>query len=273
MQNKNFIYPVQPYFVLRTSKYFKKRLIGSNVAQFYHFFVDVAADDLTLVPDDCINILFTCDSEHPDAQICGTVFNSTPLSIQSGAYYFGMRFVPGTILHNINISNTELVNHQISLFEVCKTKDVIEKIIMEKNFEKQIDLFVHGFSEQIQFNSDSLDKSLIFCILDMIYQARGDIKVNELALKTGYSSRYIDKLFHNQIGINPKKFCQIVKFQTIIQQLNHGWYRNLTDLSLNMGYYDQSHLLKDFKKFTAMSPKKYIDEIMRANYLDKIIEI
>lgn len=101
---------------------------------------------------------------------------------------------------------------------------------------------------------------------NQIIAANGNVTVSELANYTGYTERYINKVFKQNMGINPKTFGMIMKFQKVIQKINQADDCKLTDICVAAGYYDQSHFIRDFKKYADLAPKEYRKLILENNY-------
>jgi AraC-like DNA-binding protein len=102
------------------------------------------------------------------------------------------------------------------------------------------------------------DDSLIKATLNFIVKNKGLISSNQLIKLTGYTERHIERKFIESVGINPKKFSNIVKLHVFLKQLKCNQNnKNLTHMAYEAGYADQSHLIKEFKKITGMTPKIY----------------
>jgi len=101
-------------------------------------------------------------------------------------------------------------------------------------------------------SSDTLRSSL-----EMIKEANGHIKVRELYNTLNISKSTLEHHFMKEIGLTPKEFCKIEKLNYFIKTYKKE-EGTLTELTYKCGYYDQSHLIKDFKYFLNTSPKKYL---------------
>lgn len=78
--------------------------------------------------------------------------------------------------------------------------------------------------------------------------------IENLAKKLAISKRTLERTFKAAIGIPPKQFAGIIRTQHFLKALRT---ENLTRLAYQFGYYDQSHLIKDFKTKTGITPGKY----------------
>jgi transcriptional regulator GlxA family with amidase domain len=72
------------------------------------------------------------------------------------------------------------------------------------------------------------------------------------------SERSLERLFHTHVGVTPILFARICRFQTSLAILRQGRFRSLTDIAHSLGYYDQSHFIRDFKLFSGASPGRYL---------------
>ncbi|MGN1175844.1 MAG: helix-turn-helix domain-containing protein [Roseburia sp.] len=104
----------------------------------------------------------------------------------------------------------------------------------------------------------------------MVYESDGKIKVEELQEKTGYTVRYINKVFIEEMGFPPKTFCKIIQFQRALEFLNYGAPDKMTDAAVALGYYDQSQFIRDFSKYAGMTPKKYLNLVEEINYKSRV---
>ena len=72
------------------------------------------------------------------------------------------------------------------------------------------------------------------------------------------SERQFQRRFKNQVGISPKKFQRIIRFEKALDILTKSNYGQLTQVAYETGYVDQSHFIKDFSAFSGMSPYDFI---------------
>lgn len=91
-----------------------------------------------------------------------------------------------------------------------------------------------------------------------ITQSQGAYSVQELAKLIGFSERQLERKFKQQVGLTPKLLSRIMRFQKFIAVSKTSPDLTLTDASLSCGYYDQSHFIKDFAKFSGVNPMSYL---------------
>jgi AraC-like DNA-binding protein len=68
--------------------------------------------------------------------------------------------------------------------------------------------------------------------------------------------RFIER-FKAQVGVSPKRYCRIRRFQQVIAHTHHGRSIDWTQLAQDCGYYDQSHFIHEFQDFSGLTPTAY----------------
>lgn len=94
----------------------------------------------------------------------------------------------------------------------------------------------------------------------IIETANGLISVEELSKQVGIGSRHLERKFRQKIGLSPKSLCRIIRLQTLLNVLKTNRAKSWTELTMDFGYFDQAHLIRDFKQFTGKTPLTYLAE-------------
>jgi AraC-like DNA-binding protein len=82
--------------------------------------------------------------------------------------------------------------------------------------------------------------------------------VSEMAELVGFSQRRFIQLFSDQVGLTPKLFCRVSRFQRVIQTAHVLDDIDGAQLALDCGYYDQAHFNHDFLAFAGITPLEYL---------------
>jgi AraC-like DNA-binding protein len=93
--------------------------------------------------------------------------------------------------------------------------------------------------------------------LTHLQRSPGTTTIAELTRNIGVSPRRLSQLFREQVGVSPKLYCRILRFQQAVLQMHNGVDIHWADLALTCGYYDQSHFANDFRAFSGLSPTHY----------------
>lgn len=91
------------------------------------------------------------------------------------------------------------------------------------------------------------------------FQADPGLYTSErIARETSLSQRRFIELFRDEVGMTPKLFCRVQRFQNVIQSIEQLQDVDWIDLALSHGYSDQSHFIHDFRKFSGLKPSEYL---------------
>lgn len=82
--------------------------------------------------------------------------------------------------------------------------------------------------------------------------------VINVAREAGLSRHRFSQLFREQVGLTPKLYCRLRRFQAVLRQISSGAPVDWADLALAGGYCDQAHLANEFRSFSGISPASYL---------------
>lgn len=98
---------------------------------------------------------------------------------------------------------------------------------------------------------------IVFAV-DSIAAKPGQDTLRVLADKVGYSQKHLIKLFKQHVGLTPKSFMRIMRFQRVIRDIETQASLRWTDVAYQSGYYDQAHFIHDFRHFSGLTPGDYV---------------
>jgi len=256
----------QPWFVLNSSRYSVMPSAHPAISHFYAFDIARSAD-LLAVPDGCVDIVFDCDATHPSVKICGTPLAAQRVELLQNHHYFGVRFSPGVIPGFINVLAEDLTEREWDLLEVSAfAQRIFESIVKAPRLQEQMKLFNDYLAPHLMGRTSKLTTMVIQQALGH----RGDLRIQQLEEKSGYTGRTIHRQFSQDTGMSPKTFCRIVRCQAALETLNTGHDVSFSELALDLGFSDQSHFLRDFKKLVSTTPCDYQRQMLQSAYTDRI---
>ena len=260
MTSKNTIAPVQPYLVLNAENYRGIPAGRMGIANFYQFTVHRgAAGEFQAVPDGSTDLVFGIGEKDIKLYLGGTVLKAKQWEFEDGRTYFGVRFLPGKCVLPKNLKIQEVVNADLEIDVNDYGKGLAEQIAQESCLEKQAELFAEYLSQR-QKNAQERNTvtSIEKYVRRRIYESNGNVTIKELAREAGYSECYIRRSFELVHGISPKIFERFVRFQNMLGNIEKSPAESGIDcIAMECGYYDQSHMMKDFKSFTGTTPEHY----------------
>lgn len=264
---KDKLKPVQPYMVIDKENYIQRLSDHKDISHFYKFSESGMAKS-RIVPDGAIDLLFEYGTTGSKVHVCGTNLEYSTADMFDKSVIFGVRFMPGVLPGMLDVKIGELTGKRLDYYDINKgDTDWICEMIEESDFAKQIQIFekaygVYGTDSEALFGKEKIVNST----KNLIYESDGKIRISEIEEQTGYSERYINKVFSEEMGFSPKTFCKIIQFQRALEYLDYGAPGKMTDASVKLGFYDQSQFIKDFKRYAGITPKKYLDMVEGIDY-------
>ena len=270
---KDRLRPTQPYLVFDTVNFCQEIYLKQGISHFYT--CNVAENKLLrTVPDGCIDLFFEYEKEHMQGYVCGTPLVYTCEEWRGREEVFGIRFMPGVQPGLIGCTMREVLEQKIPIEEILKgDAGWLEKLEEEHDFYQRIRIFIEAYTKAQKQEKKPFGKTeMVQSVKQMVYESDGKVKVSEMQEKTGYSMRYLNKAFMEEMGFSPKTFCKIIQFQRALEFLNYGAPDKMTDAAVFLGYYDQPQFIHDFSRYAGITPKKYLKLVEEQNYKNRIIQ-
>jgi AraC-like DNA-binding protein len=83
-------------------------------------------------------------------------------------------------------------------------------------------------------------------------------RVGDVADEVGMSHKHFIEMFRRRVGVTPKLFCRIQRFQKVLGQINNRTTVEWADVAFDCGYFDQAHFVNDFQAFAGINPTAYL---------------
>ena len=98
----------------------------------------------------------------------------------------------------------------------------------------------------------------VAAVANRFLSERGALGVADAAAEAGLSVRQFERRFSEQVGVPPKLYARIVRFNAALEAKMSAPRRLWTDIAHDFGYYDQMHMVRDFEDFTGENPTAFI---------------
>ena len=108
------------------------------------------------------------------------------------------------------------------------------------------------------FQNTLHNNPLVDFAANLITRSPNATSIAVVSRKTGYSQKHLIRLFKQHIGLTPKSFLKVLRFQKAIQDIEKKKCIQWSDIAYDCGYYDQTHFIEDFKKFSGFTPGQYL---------------
>lgn len=135
------------------------------------------------------------------------------------------------------------------------TNDFLNDLDVLQGYGEMVSRLNHYFRNlPLIAGERSIDKAV-----EMIFKSNGIISINELCSSVYVSERQLERLFKQYVGLSPKFYCRIVRFNYIFQCIQKDDFTWI-DIVHRAGFYDQSHFIRNFRNFTGEEPSSYLFE-------------
>ena len=216
-----------------------------------------------LLPDGCVELILNFgerfrehkddgqEERQPQHLLVGQMTRPILIAPTGSVQLLGIRFHPGGTFPFFRLPMQELTNRVTDLETLSsdfqndlvrcgeKTSSLLKITAVEKLLVERVRSCKHD--------------SRLMSVVTKLVQSGGQVSVDQLATDAGVSSRQLERRFLLEVGIGPKLLSRILRFQQIFRAVDRhdeGWAAVATDC----GYYDQAHLIRDFREFSRQTP-------------------
>lgn len=184
------------------------------------------------------------------------------LVVAGAVTVFSITFHPQGAQAFFNIPMDELYDQTISLRSIQKAfVDQVETELYEAaSFADRVGIMNQFLWLLLTKNGTRDEQPRLVDSLATIDQSMGMVDINTLARKACLSRKQYERIFKANVGVSPKRFLRIIRLQHALFKKQINPKMSLTALAYDCGYYDQSHMINDFKLLTGMSPRKYFSD-------------
>lgn len=172
---------------------------------------------------------------------------------------FSVSFYPHGAMMFFDIPMSELTDHNIPLrFLLKDTVDKLEtKLFKTCGFDEKKAIVENFLLQELKRNFKKYEVARMCKIIHAINQYPGKINIESLASIACLSRKQFERTFAECIGISPKHFLRIVRFQQAIFIKQKKRNFPLIDLAYHCGYYDQAHMVNEFKSLSGLTPSQF----------------
>jgi len=191
----------------------------------------------------------------------GTQYNGE-LTFNGHYSFFEICFKPNGFNKIFRLPSSDITNNIIHTEEIfdARIKILFEQLCMANGLTEMAFLadayLLYYFKKQ-----KSVDhKDAITRISNLIIEMAGLVNIEQLAYDANMSTRNFERRFTEQVGITPKLFSCITRFNNALALKLKNPKKEWTSIAYESGYFDQMHLIKDFKKFSGNTPSMFLKQ-------------
>lgn len=209
--------------------------------------------------------------QRPQITLFGLPKSRQNLFISQEYFMFHVRFQPGGLFKLLGIPMTELVHKYIDAELVFgqEVRLINEQLAYAPNYECMPSILDDYFREKI--NTLKRKDRPIDKIGELILENPQSFNLDKTARQACLSHRQFEKRFVQQIGITPKYYSRICRFNQAYELKEYQPNLDWLSIAVQTGYSDYQHLVKDFKQFAGTVPNTFIKECL--NNPERVLNI
>ena len=195
-------------------------------------------------PDGCQDLIYALST---GAQVVGTMTAEQRFDLAAGAHTFGIRFRPGMAGPFLGIAAAQLTDRTIALQDAWGS--AARRVEAAIAGTPSPDAAVKVLSGLLRTPAPP---NAVQLAIEAITSAHGDIDLDWVARHAGLSARQFRRRCLEESGLTPKHLCRVLRFRRAcaLARPPADW----AQIAAAAGYFDQSHLIRDFHEFTGATP-------------------
>src|SRR5215813_10535805 len=168
----------------------------------------------------------------------------------------GVHFKAGGAFPFLGIEASELTNAHASLADLWGSPaiELRERLCTAATLEQRFRIMEDALRARL--HDVTTRQQQVKIALNMFAMGGIEALVRSVSRELALSQRRFIQMFRTQVGLSPKVFCRIQRFQharILAEKFEADW----SELAMRCGYFDQSHLINDFKEFSGSTPRIY----------------
>ena len=175
----------------------------------------------------------------------------------------GVRFREGGAYPFFGVPLIELRN-ETTLLDALDEPDLLRfhaRLREAESLSARINLLEEWLIRRFLFGRER--DALIPASLTKLREQKGRARIPELARELAVSQRQLERLYQSQVGMSPRQYSQLLRVERARLALKHGNEQTTTNLAADLGFYDQSHFIREFSAVIGMTPYAYVKRSRR----------
>jgi AraC-like DNA-binding protein len=228
---------------------------ASHVECFWSHVSDVPISRFRVLPDGCADIIFERPARsYGGLAIVGTMTSAHTFEIPARQFTFGVRFRPAMGARFLRVPAGEIMDASIPLTDTWSgpaARRLLQQLGESRSPRECITRLEYALGEPRPL--DSFEKA-IACLA----KGHGQIAVEDLAGAAGIGPRQFRRICLERTGLTPKRLARILRFRHALAHASSERKGHWADVALECGYYDQAHLINEFREFAGTPPGEFI---------------
>jgi AraC-like DNA-binding protein len=202
--------------------------------------------------------------------VCGIFSGYFVIDSTNESNIVGVHFKAGGAYPFFRLPAGELRDQHIALDDLWgnRAREVRERLLAAPNPDQKLRVMECCLLEQM---ARPLERNpAVGFALATFRGAPLGCSVGKVTEKIGYSQRHFIAMFNDEVGLTPKVYFRIERFQKLLRRIHTAPAASIdwTEVALDCGYFDQAHFIRDFRAFSGLSPTAYLQQ--RSEHLNHV---
>jgi len=209
---------------------------------------------------------------HSGAVVAGTRTRSYLIDPRQRTSLVGVHFRPGGAFPFLGISPSEVVDTHVKLDDLwgCDGRNLLEQLLEARSPSERFRLLEAALLGRLRRARPG--HRAVRAAMDTFRNGGNDVRVADLATLVGLSRRRFIEVFETEVGVTPKLYARLQRFHRVKYGIaTLGGPSSWAALALDCGYFDQSHMIRDFVEFSGMSPTGYLQSRASETMFDHLV--
>lgn len=206
------------------------------------------------------------DLRHPATHVVGPHSQPSFLDTTSAVSVIGAHFRPGGAYAFLSMPADELHNTATTLEDVwtaAEAAELRERLLAAADAQARMTVFERALLGRLRRPRNPM-------VAFAIEEFRRAKPVGEVGAQLGVSQRTFINTFAREVGLTPKLYCRVRRFQRVLRMVHGKDDVDWSEVAAACGYFDQPHLIRDFRAFSGLSPSAYLEA--RTEHLNHVPE-
>lgn len=228
-----------------------------------------------VLPDGCMDVVLEFmpgrDAAHTSAMAVGTMTRALVVRAGEPRAFVGVRFRPGKAAAFLRLPASELTDLSVPLDDLWADAAAVRDTLgMAGDAASRVKALERALLARITTAAAAGDQRDVDEAVRRIVAAGGSLGIMRLAPALGVTRQHLARRFAQLVGVSPKTFARVVRLRRLVERVDamRGApgvatavaRMNWSALALDLGYYDQPHLVDEFREMTGLTPVAWARE-------------
>jgi AraC-like DNA-binding protein len=221
-----------------------------------------------VMPVPTLDVVFTLDAKgRALSGVSGARSKTFLLDTSLPFSAIGIHFRPGGGFPFFGVPAVELHNQTVSLDTLWRAfaQTVSDQLWEARSAEARFLILERALLARARGQFDR--HRAVTHALALFDRSDGALSVGHVVRRTGISQRHLVELFWNEVGLSPKRYCRVRRFNNVLRRIEPLRDVDWTDVAHVCGYFDQAHFNHDFRAFAGLSPSEYFRRRVARNHV------